>query len=127
MIASGVLLVVGIVSDDINQYTTWLSYPLLAYIAYLIYRKEEFKQGKSVLVAVLPFIIVLFLGKIVQLINAGFYQLWEDLFDVAGIFSVIWMIVMLYITNKQNKALAREREKTLAGRKAKPNNGQVER
>jgi signal transduction histidine kinase len=113
MIASLVLLAVEIASDEINQFTTWLSYLLLIYIAYLIYWKEEFRERRSVFIAVLPFIIVSFLTKITQLVDNDFYQSWEDIFDVAGVFSVIWMIVMLIITNKQNKALAQEREKTL--------------
>ncbi len=119
MIASVVLIVTEIASDDINQFTSWLAYLLLLYIGYLIYMKEEFSQGKSVLAAVLPFIIVSFLTKMVQLANAGFYQSWENYFEVASGFSVIWMIVMLIITNKQNKALAKEREKTLQEEKQK--------
>ena len=113
MIASAVLIVPEIAWDSINQVTTWLAYPFLIYTVYLIYRKEEFSQGKSILAAVLPFIIVSFLIKIVQLINPGFYQLGENYFEVARGFSLIWMIVMLIITTKQNKALAREKEKTL--------------
>lgn len=113
MIASLVLLAVEIASDEINQFTTWLSYLLLVYIAYLIYWKEEFRERRSVFIAVLPFIMVSFLTKITSLANNDFFQSWEDIFDVAGVFSVIWMIVMLVITNKQNKALAQEREKTL--------------
>jgi len=113
MIASIVLIVAEIASDDINQFTSWLAYLFLLYIGYLIYMKEEFSRGKSVLAAVLPFIIVSFLTKIVQLWNADIYNSWENYFEVASGFSVIWMIVMLIITNKQNKALAKEREKTL--------------
>ena len=112
MIISLVLLVVELVSEEINQYTTWLSYLLLGYLAYLIYWKTEFKQKKSVFTAVLPFLLVSLLTKITILINVGFHQTWEDIFDVAGLFALIWMIVMLVIINKQNKALAREREKT---------------
>ncbi len=113
MITSAVLLGVEIIFDSVSQYTTWFSYLLLGYIAYLIYWKAEFSQRKSVFVAVLPFVIVSFLTKITSLTSTEFYQSWEDVYDVAGVFSVIWMIVMLVITNKQNKALAREREKTL--------------
>ena len=113
MIASLFLLGIEITFDGIAQFTTWLGYLLLLYIVYLIYWKPEFNDKKSVFTAVLPFIIVSFLAKITRLVNPGFYEAWEDAFDVAGVFAVIWMIVMLVITNKQNKALAREREKTL--------------
>jgi signal transduction histidine kinase len=113
MIASVVLLVVGVASGEINQFTSWFAYIILLYLAYLIYTIEEFSERKSVFAAVLPYVLVSFLTKIVQLVNTNFYQSWESYFKVAGGFSIIYMIVMLIITNKQNKALAREREKTL--------------
>jgi signal transduction histidine kinase len=113
MIASLVLLAVEITSDEINQFTTWLAYPLLFYIAYLIYWKEEFSKRKSVITAVLPFIITSLVRKTIHLWDPDIYESWEDFIDIASVFSVIWMIVMLVITSKQDKALAKEREKTL--------------
>ncbi len=113
MIASVVLIIVGASVTSIKAFVPWLAFSLLLFIGYLIYYKEEFKHAKSVLIAVLPLLIASFLGEVVQLISAGFYQSWENYFEVADGFSFIWMIVMLFITNKQNKALAKEREKRL--------------
>jgi two-component system, NtrC family, sensor kinase len=113
MIASIAMIVAEASLREVKPFAPWVAYSFLLYIVYLINRKEDFKKLRSVLVAVLPFIIVSFLSKVVQLINPGFYRSWENYFEVANGFSVIWMIVMLIITNKQRKALAKEREKSL--------------
>ena len=113
MIASIVLLAIEAVFKGIAEVTAWFSYPLLFYAAYLIYREPEFKEKKSIFTAVLPFLLVSFLTRFTRLISDEFYQEWDGIFDVAGVFSVIWMVVMLIITNKQQKALAKERERTL--------------
>ena len=113
MIASVVLLVVEIASDEINQFTTWLAYPLLFFIAYLIYWKAEFRERKSVILAVTPFVVISLIRKTVHLWDPDIHQSLESIIEVASVFSVIWMIVMLFITNRQDKALAREKEKTL--------------
>ncbi len=112
MVASLVLLAVELIFEDIARVTTWISYLLLLYLAYLIYNKPEFNQKKSVFTAVSPFVGVSILTKITRVVSNEFYEQWDGIYDVAGVFSVIWMIVMLVIINKQDKALAREREKT---------------
>ena len=113
MIASIVLIVAGETIRPIKPLVPWIAYLFLSFIGYLIYRKEEFRQARSLMVAVLPFISISFLGQAVEFINFDFYRRFDDYFDIATIFSVIWMIVMLILTNKQRKALAKEREKTL--------------
>ena len=113
MIASGVLLAVEIASDEINQFTTWLAYPLLIYIVYLIFSKAEFKERKSVITAVSPYVLISLIRKTVHWWGPDIHESVESIIEVASVFSVIWMIVMLIITNRQDKALAREREKTL--------------
>ena len=113
MIASIALIIAEASLREIKPFTPWVAYLFLLFIVYLIHRKEEFREARSIMIAVLPFIVVSFLGEIVQLINIDFYRRWENYFDVAIGFSVVWMIVMLIITNKQKKALAKEHAKTL--------------
>jgi two-component system NtrC family sensor kinase len=113
MIASIVLILAESAFDQIKIITPWIAYLLLSFIVYLMYKREEFSRGKSLIVAILPFILISFLRKIVELAYADFYTSWETYFKAGIIFSLIWMLVMLIITNKQNKALAIAREKTL--------------
>src|SRR5436190_2304086 len=112
MVASLALIVAETVVHPFRPFTPWVAYLFLFYIVYLIYRKEEFKQARSFLIAIFPYIVASLLGRIVETINEDFYRSWNNYFEVAIGFSFIWMIVMLIITNKQRKALAKEKEKT---------------
>ncbi|MFT4786543.1 MAG: two-component system NtrC family sensor kinase, partial [Cyclobacteriaceae bacterium] len=112
MIASIVLILAEKGIDTIGIFTPWIAYIFLFFIVYLIYRQKEFSHLKSVLVAISPFIAISFLRKTTQIIDVDFYGSWETYFNAGIIFSLIWMLVMLIITSRQNKALAKERKKT---------------
>ena len=112
MVASIALIVAETVVHQLRPFTPWVAYLFLLYIVYLIYRVEEFEQGRPYLIAIFPYIAASLLSRIVETISPDFYRSWENYFEVASGFSLIWMIVLLIITNKQKKALAKEREKT---------------
>ncbi|MEQ9423546.1 MAG: ATP-binding protein [Cyclobacteriaceae bacterium] len=111
MVASVALVLAGAASDTIELIASWIAYLFMLLIVYLIYYRDEFRSAKPFLVAVIPFMAVSFLKTIVELVNEEFYNAWESYFAAGGAFSIIWMIVMLSITNKQNKALAKEKKK----------------
>jgi two-component system, NtrC family, sensor kinase len=113
MVASIALIVAEATARQLRPFTPWVAYSFLLYIIYLINRKEEFKQGRSYLIAIFPFIAASLLSRIVETVNPRFYRDLETYFEVAIGFSFVWMIVMVIITNRQKKALSREREKTL--------------
>lgn len=113
MVASIALIVAEATAHQLRPFTPWVAYSFLLYIIYLINKKEEFKQGRSYLIAIFPFIAASLVSRIVETIDGGFYRDLETYFEVAIGFSFVWMIVMVIITNRQKKALAREREKTL--------------
>jgi len=113
MIASIALIVAESVVKELRPFTPVVGYLFLLYIVYLIYLKEEFKQARSYLVAIFPFIAASLVARIVETIDESFYREIQPYFEVAIGFSLIWMIVMLIITGKQKKALAKEKAKTL--------------
>ena len=113
MVASIALIVAESTMRQLRPFTPWVAYSFLLFIVYLIYRKEEFKQGRSYLIAIFPFIAASLVSRIVETISSDFYRKLDTYFEVAIGFSFIWMIVMVIITNKQKKALAKKREKTL--------------
>jgi C4-dicarboxylate-specific signal transduction histidine kinase len=61
--------------------------------------------------AVLPFAILSFAGDIFKSVSAPQYKYVYKYFDIATIFSVVWMIAMLFVSRKQQKALRLEHEK----------------
>jgi signal transduction histidine kinase len=65
-----------------------------------------------VLLAIAPFIILSLLNDIINLTDKEMFGPWRNLIQVALGFSFVWMIAMWFITNKQRKALDKEKIKT---------------
>jgi signal transduction histidine kinase len=91
---------------------TIFSYVIVFGMIGIIYVEKEFERARSTLFAVLPLILVSFIGGLIKLINMPFYKRWDDLFGAITSFAVIWMITILIINRKQRKALEKERLKT---------------
>jgi two-component system, NtrC family, sensor kinase len=116
MIGMGIaiaLLVIGTTVKVSRPVVMWLGHVLAFALVYLILSKKEFRAAKSLGYSVLPLISVSFIGDIVKLIDKAFYKQWNDYFDMAILFSFIWILSMWLITKKQRKALEAERLKTL--------------
>jgi len=97
----------------IGYITKWIWHALLIGIIILAYVKKEFTTIRTLINAVLPFAIISFLGDLFQTLTAATYKQIDDYVDIAVIFSVVWMIAMLFVSRKQQKALRLEHEKTL--------------
>jgi two-component system, NtrC family, sensor kinase len=107
------LLVIGTTVKVSRPIVMWLGHVLAFVLVYLVLSKKEFRAAKSLAYSVLPLISISFIGDIVELIDKTFYKQWDDYFDMAILFSLIWILAMRLITKKQRKALAAERLKTL--------------
>jgi two-component system, NtrC family, sensor kinase len=107
------LLVIGTSVKVSRPVVMWLGHVLAFALVYLILSKKEFRAAKSLGYSVLPLISISFIGDIVELIDKTFYKQWDDYFDMAILFSFIWILSMWLITKKQRKALEAERLKTL--------------
>ena len=99
--------------NDSRAVTKWLAYIILLGLLFTIYTKEIFHSARSTVFAVFPLILVSFLGNILKLINRPFYDEWDNVFEVAKGFAIIWMITMFIINKRQKKALEKERIKRL--------------
>jgi two-component system NtrC family sensor kinase len=97
----------------IGYITKWIWHALLIGIIILAYVKKEFTTIRTLINAVLPFAIISFLGDLFQTLTAATYKQIDEYVDIAVIFSVVWMIAMLFVSRKQQKALRLEHEKTL--------------
>jgi signal transduction histidine kinase len=63
--------------------------------------------------ALLPFILISFLKDTIQLFNNNLLTTLDGYFNTANFFAVFWLIAMLINSNKQRKALQKERNKRL--------------
>ncbi|MGZ8538834.1 MAG: ATP-binding protein [Flavisolibacter sp.] len=107
-----VLLVVNMSVSVAQPFTIWLSHLLLLFLLYILYTQIEFRPARPLMLAVSPFILVSLLTDIVRLINAKWYYKWNGYFDAAISFSIIWLVAMMIINRKQQKALQKEKLKT---------------
>jgi two-component system, NtrC family, sensor kinase len=107
------LLVFDITIKASRPVIMWLGHVLVFSLVYLILSKKEFRPAKAMMYPVLPLIILSFIGNVTELIDKKFFSQWENYFDMAILFALIWILAMRLITKKQRKVLAAERLKTL--------------
>jgi two-component system, NtrC family, sensor kinase len=108
-----VLLVIGATIKQGRPVVIWLSHALVLAFIYWVLSKKEFRPVKSVVYSLLPLIIISFIESVTQAISKTFYKEWDNVFDAATLFALIWILAMWLITKKQRKALEEERKKTL--------------
>ncbi|MEP6750115.1 MAG: ATP-binding protein, partial [Bacteroidota bacterium] len=106
------LVAMGSILPGSKHIATLLMSALLLYIAYIAFTEKEFLPAKSLIYAISPFVIVLIMGDLVEMISNSFYNKWDNYFETAQFFAVIWMVAMWFLTKKQRKALDRERLRT---------------
>ena len=105
------LLVVGTFIHPLKNVVPWFTHALLLYLIYILYKEEDFKPAKSVLLAIAPFVILSLFSDITKYADEERFGTWKSLIETALVFSFIWMVVMWFITNKQKKALEKEKRK----------------
>ncbi len=81
---------------------------LLALLIFCIVQKVFEKQNMLIL-AVAPVIILSFLGDLLETFRETFYKEWENSIDNIPGFAFIWMIAILIVLNRQNKAAEQDR------------------
>ncbi|HQW84138.1 MAG TPA: ATP-binding protein [Ferruginibacter sp.] len=111
-VISIVMLSLFILVKDSRLVVTWLGHLFLLAVIIKGYLSTELKNARSILNAFLPVAIIYFVSYITSFLFKPFYNDWQNYFDVAEIFAFIWMIPMLIISNKQRKALEKEKLKT---------------
>ncbi len=105
------LFILQFVGQGMEKVVTWSSHLILLYLVYVLYKEPEFKVARPVLLAVAPYILLQLFDDIAKLTNENQYEGWKNLLGVATGFSVVWMITMLFIINRQRKALEKEKVK----------------
>lgn len=105
----GVMVFQAVLPDAI---TTWLWHVLMVVFIVAIFKMEDFQAIRNLAIAFLPLMAVALLKDIVKLLPASVSEKIGSSLNIAFPASVIWMIVMLIIFNKQRKALEKEHRKT---------------
>jgi len=112
MYAAVILLLSYVLFPAARPVTKWFSHLLLLYLIYILYSEKVFSQARPVLLAIAPFIILSIFSDLLQLTDENQYRSIKNLINTAVGFAVLWMIAMWFITNKQRKAIEKEKIKT---------------
>jgi two-component system NtrC family sensor kinase len=108
-----VLLVTGVVLHSGKEITAWLAHGILFTVIYFCLTQKEFKSVKSFIYSILPFVAVNFIEDCIELINSPFHEEWNNYFDTAIFFSIVWFFAMFFITRKQRKDMEKEQLKAI--------------
>lgn len=113
MFACIVLQVMEFSYNDSRVITKWLAYIILLGLLVTIYTKEIFHSERFTVFAVFPLILVSIVGNFLKLIDEAIYKEWDNAFDIAKMFAVVWLIAFFIIINRQKKTLEKEKLKRL--------------
>ncbi len=111
MYAIGALFVIEIIFS-LDEITIWIWHLLLIGIVVIAYVNSAFVAARTIMLAVLPFVLLSLFKNIFQFLLGNRYKVIDNYLDAATVFSIIWMVAMLIVSRKQQKALQRERIKT---------------
>ena len=96
---------------DESKLVTWLWYPFVGYIMWIIFTKDEFKPVRSLAQGAFPFIaIALFTDFAELIVPEKLYSQYSDYLVTAKVFAFIWLFAVWYNSQKQQRILDKERE-----------------
>lgn len=88
---------------------TWVGHAVVGLLIYWVFTKPELRKARQVLYALIPLIAINLLEDVVKIMDRQLRKDWDSYFDVAELFALFWMVAMLIINNRQQKALEKER------------------
>lgn len=111
-VLTSVILFLGhSIIKNVSWLFEWLGHVLVWYLAWLIFSKKEWNKARPILFAFLPLLAINTITDFVKLTAKSFYNEWDNYFGSAILFSVVWLVAMIIINNKQRRALQKEQVK----------------
>lgn len=86
---------------------------------YMVFKRTELQSYRNVMYAYIPVAVLGTIRHLLGFMPPSWEKVAEDYVEAATAFAIIWMIAMLIIANKQNKALKTARQKMEAEEKMK--------
>ncbi|MCU0376466.1 MAG: hypothetical protein MUF24_14255, partial [Chitinophagaceae bacterium] len=84
-------------------------YAVLGYVIYLIYNNPLFYFAKPMMLSLLPIAFVFFISNAFEQLNEDLYEEYDNWFGPAQGLSIVWLIAMSFIQNKQINTLRKQR------------------
>jgi signal transduction histidine kinase len=95
----------------VGSIAKWVTSGLLILIIYFVYNSDDLKRFRNFMYAYIPVILASIVKDLVTLLPRSWEETIDDYIEVVTVFAFIWMVAMLIIANKQNKALKAEQAK----------------
>jgi len=95
-------------------FINWIWQILLLLVLVALVRLPEFAKFKMLMWAILPFVVISFVGDLVEPFTNPVFSPLKRLLNFADPLAITWMIALLIIWNKQQKALEKERNLRLS-------------
>ena len=106
----------GLLAADVfldSSITKWLWHLLLLGMVGSAYLLKDFRPVRNVWLAVGPYILISLFKDIAKLIDSDFYESISTVVEIAEVFTLVWLIAIWVSTQRQQKALEKERLKRL--------------
>lgn len=110
-VASLVMIFADAANHEIGSITVWIGIGGVLAVLYLMLTRKELAATKPTVFAVLPLVVVELLQNLTRLISPRFADEYNDYFETASLFAVVWLIAMAINNRKQRKRLAIEQQK----------------
>ncbi|NEU08825.1 histidine kinase [Flavihumibacter sp. R14] len=107
----GIGLLGAEVAFNAEYITKWIWHLILIAIALFMYKTDDLKHSRTLLIGVLPFIAISLVNDILQAVDRNLYNTWKGYMEAGILFSLILLVIMWVNNNKQQKALEKERLK----------------
>ncbi|GAB3913547.1 hypothetical protein GCM10028803_57840 [Larkinella knui] len=106
----------GLLAADIfldSSITKWLWHLMLLGMVGAAYLLKDFRPVRNVWLAVGPYILISLFSDVAKLINDDFYESISTVVEIAEVFALVWLVATWVSTQRQQKALEKERLKRL--------------
>jgi two-component system, NtrC family, sensor kinase len=97
-------------AGPIEDYARIVTDILFAITIFMVFKREELQSYRNTMYAFIPIAILSMIRHLLAFLPASWEKVAEDYIEAAIAFGFMWMIAMLIIANKQNKALKTARQ-----------------
>ena len=106
--AGGILLGLAALTHTDVSVPLWLI--AFAATGVSIWLERTYQPARTLLLAVAPYAVIYLTSEFVKWVAPAFHKTYEDYFDSATAFAMLWVVVFYVIANRQKKALAIEQQ-----------------
>lgn len=97
-------------AGPVEDYARLVTDALFVITIYMVFKREELQSYRNTMYAFIPIAILGMIRHLMAFLPASWEKLADGYIDAAFAFGFIWMIAMLIIASKQNKALKTARQ-----------------